>query len=308
MGPSREQVVGVVVTYFPDMPSLRELVAAAQPQVSALVVIDNTPATAAAERRCPALDGVEVISLAFNAGLAAGLNRGCEWARQRGASFALLFDQDSVPAPDMLERQATAWKAASASGLRVAAAGPRFTDNRGARVFPFLRIGALRNREVLPQTGDEFVPTDLLITSGCLIALDAFSDAGAMDESLFIDNVDIEWGFRARARGWTLIGAPQAILRHRIGDEHVAAPLLARLFGKHKAISHSPQRLYYITRNRIRLYWLPHVPLAWKAQDLLRLPAKIALSLWIAQDRRAMARALARGIVDGLANRGGVMP
>ena len=308
MGPSREQVVGVVVTYFPDIPSLRELLAAARPQVSALVVVDNTPATASVERRCPAVEGIDVISLGFNAGLAAGLNRGCEWARQRGASFALLFDQDSVPAADMLERQAAAWAAASAAGLRVAAAGPRFVDSRGARVFSFLRIGALRNREVLPQSGDEFVPTDLLITSGCLVALAAFGDAGPMDESLFIDNVDIEWGFRARARGWSLIGAPRAMLRHRIGDEHVAAPLLARLFGKHKAISHSPQRLYYITRNRIRLYWLPHVPLAWKAQDLLRLPAKIALSLWLAQDRRAVARALARGVIDGVANRGGVMP
>jgi hypothetical protein len=40
----------------------------------------------------------------------------------------------------------------------------------------------------------------------------------------------------------------------------------------------------------------------------LRLPAKIALSLWIAPDRRAAAKALARGVVDGFANRGGARP
>ena len=174
-------------------------------------------------------------------------------------------------------------------------------------MYPFLRLGLFRNQEVVPRPSDEFVRTDTLITSGCLIALAALNDTGPMDESLFIDNVDLEWGFRARARGWALIGAPRAELSHRIGDEHVAAPLWARALGKERAIRHGPQRLYYITRNRIRLYWLPHVPLAWKAQDLLRLPAKIVLSLWLAQDRAAAAKALARGVVDGAANRGGVM-
>lgn len=306
MGPSREEVVGVVVTYFPELPALRELLAAARPQVAALVIIDNTPADAPAARRCPPMDGAEIVSLGFNAGLAAGLNRGCEWARSHGASFALLFDQDSVPAPDMVERVAAAWSAASTSGLRVAAAGPRFLDDRGARVFPFVRIGLLHNQVVVPGPSDEFVRTDILITSGCLLALGCMAEVGPMDESLFIDNVDLEWGFRARARGWALIGAPQATLKHRIGDEHVAAPRWARLLGKDRAIRHGPQRLYYMTRNRIRLYWLPHVPLAWKAQDLLRLPAKILLSLWLAEDRPRVARALARGVLDGLANRGGV--
>lgn len=306
MGPSREQVVGVVVTYFPDVAALRALVDAARPQTASLVIVDNTPATAA-HRCCPPMDGVEIISTGFNAGLAAGLNRGCERARSRGARFVLLFDQDSVPAADMFERQAAAWAAATQSGLRVAAAGPRFADSRGARVFPFLRLGLLRNHEVVPRPEDEFVCTDTLITSGCLIAMAALDDAGPMDESLFIDNVDLDWGFRALARGWALIGAPRAVLSHRIGDEHVAAPAWARWFGKDRAIGHGADRLYYITRNRIRLYWRPHVPLAWKAQDLLRLPAKIVLSLWLAQDRAKVAKALARGVLDGVANRGGVM-
>jgi rhamnosyltransferase len=306
MGPSRERVVGVVVAYFPDRAALRELVSAARPQLKDLVIVDNTPA-AAGSRRCPPIEGVEILSSQANTGLAAGLNRGCAWAREQGAEFALLFDQDSVPASDMLDRLCAAWEAAAAAGLRVAAAGPRFIDSRGARVFPFLRLGVLRNHEVVPQPSDEFVRTDTLITSGCLVSLAALDDTGAMDESLFIDNIDLDWGFRARSRGWALIGAPRAVLSHRIGDDHVAAPRWARLFGKDQAIRHGPQRLYYITRNRIRLYWRPHVPLAWKAQDLLRLPAKIVLSIWLAQNRRASAQALRRGVVDGIADRGGVM-
>lgn len=270
-----------------------------------MVVVDNTPDGSAPP--IGSMPGVTCLRLGFNAGLAAALNRGCEWAQSRGAQHVLLFDQDSVPAPDMLARLIRAWSAAEAAGVQVAAAGPRFQDSRGAAVFPFLRVGLLRNRVVVPAPSEEFVLTHTLITSGCLVSCEALSDVGAMNESLFIDNVDLEWGFRAAHRGWSLIGAPEAMLAHSIGDDHVRSPWWARLFGKPMAIRHGAARLYYITRNRIRLYWMPHVPLKWKVQDLLRLPAKIVLSLWLAQDRAAAGSALARGVRDGLANRGGAM-
>jgi len=299
------QVAGVVVAHHPDLPALQRLLAAARPQLAAMVVIDNTPADSAVP--LPAMPGVEQVSRGVNAGLAAGLNQGCEWARARGFRFVLLFDQDSVPAADMLAQLIRAWDAAERAGIRVAAAGPRYGDDRGAPVYPFLRVGTLRNKVVTPAPHDVFVRTDVLITSGCLVSLEALNDVGAMDESLFIDNVDLEWGFRAKHKGWALVGAPQALLEHRLGDEHVPAPWWARLFGKQMAIRHGPTRLYYITRNRIRLYWMRHVPTAWKLQDLLRLPGKILLGLWLAPDRGAAAAALARGVADGLANRGGAM-
>jgi rhamnosyltransferase len=308
MLPSPDQVAAVVVAYHPDPILLERLFAAARPQVATIVVVDNTPAASGkAPLRAPA--GVHVLPLGANVGLAAGINRGCEFARAQGARFVLLFDQDSEPAEGMTQRLCEAWAAAAAQGRRLAAAGPRFEDDRGAHTAPFLRVGFPRNRAVDADGECQvFVDVDMLITSGSLVSAEALDDVGGMDESLFIDNVDIEWCFRAKARGWDLAGAPLATLAHRLGDEHVTAPAWARALGKASAIHHAPVRLYYITRNRIRLYWMAHVPLAWKAQDMLRLPAKIALSLWIAPDRREAAKALARGVVDGFANRGGARP
>ena len=307
MKPAPSRVVGVVVAYHPDLGLLQRLLAVLRPQVGHVVVVDNTP-RASAESLAGLPLGVELISHGCNMGLAAALNRGCECAWRRGADFALLFDQDSLPAADLVARLASAWSLAEAAGLRVAAAGPRFVDDRGAPVLPFARVGRLRLHAVRAEPGCEYVRTELLITSGCLVAREAMLNAGPMDESLFIDNVDIEWGFRAQARGWSLIGVPGALLQHRIGDAHEPAPAWARLAGKRRVIRHAPVRLYYITRNRIRLYWMRHVPLAWKTQDLLRLPGKLLLSIWMAGDRRGTARALAQGVVDGLAGRGGVKP
>jgi hypothetical protein len=218
MAPLPEQVAGVVVAYHPDLPALQKLVTAARPQLSALVVIDNTPADAVVP--IPAIEGVEHISRGFNAGVAEGLNQGFAWARAKGAKFVLMFDQDSVPAHDMLDQLIAAWNAAEAAGVRVAAAGPRFADDRGATVYPFLRVRILRNKALVPQADEKFIRTDTLITSGCLVSLAAIDDAGGMDESLFIDNVD----HRQRRSRVGLSCQAQGLGAYRGSTRRIAAP------------------------------------------------------------------------------------
>jgi rhamnosyltransferase len=302
MHPTYEQIAAVIVSYHPEVGALTRLLKAISPQVWQVIVVDNSPdgAGATIAAGCGAL----AIALGSNLGLAAGFNRGCDKARELGAAFVLLFDQDSEPVPDMVDQLCSAWAGAGErAGQRVAAAGPRFEDVRGGQPPSFLRVGFPRNREV-QATGELWVRTDVLISSGCLINMEALRTIGPMDEGLFIDNVDIEWGFRALAKGWILIGAGRAILRHNIGDAHVPTPWWLPLRRK-KVIRHSPVRLYYIMRNRILLYWLPHVPFAWKAQDLLRLPGKLVLGVAVAQDRRGSAAALLLGMVHGALGRRG---
>ena len=48
--------------------------------------------------------------------------------------------------------------------------------------------------------------------------LDALASIGAMKESYFIDNIDLEWCFRAKSKGYELIGTDQAVLYHAIGE------------------------------------------------------------------------------------------
>ena len=39
-----------------------------------------------------------------------------------------------------------------------------------------------------------------------------------MKESYFIDNIDLEWCFRAKSKGYELIGTDEAVLYHAIGE------------------------------------------------------------------------------------------
>lgn len=296
-------ICAIVVSYYPDQPLLAQVIEASLPQVDCLVIVDNTPGPGAALALNQPHDSqrLTVLRQSTNIGLAAALNVGIEFARSKGATHYLFLDQDSLPAPDMVKLLRLAWRDATRDQIRVAAVGPAFSDERGGAPPPFIKVHFPCNQIVQPSEGISYVATHLLITSGALVSETALSSTGLMNEWLFIDNVDIEWGFRAQALGWCLIGAPQAKLHHRIGDDHLLAPRWARwIFRRQIAVRHNDSRLYYIFRNRIALYHMATVPASWKLQDLMRLPFKIALCLSISKAPLQTARRILNGVRDGL--------
>jgi rhamnosyltransferase len=117
---------------------------------------------------------------------------------------------------------------------------------------------------------------------------------------LFIDNVDLEWCFRAKSMGFRIYGSARGKMGHEIGDKLVRVPGFAR-----EQIVHGPIRLYYIMQNRILLYWMPHVPRTWVAQNILRIPFKFAIFALFVPGRRANIGHMLRGIWHGLIGRSG---
>lgn len=298
------RVCAVVVAYFPDAAGLRRLFAATLPQVSALVLVDNGAGDAALRQADVPADkgGIVLLKQERNIGLAAAFNRGIAWARQGGYTHVLLLDQDSEPAPGMVAALGQAL-AASLGGRRIAAVGPRFHDAREDRFAPFVRVGFPLNHKIYDGGPDGLVACDFLISSGSLIPLEVLAEVGAMDEGLFIDNVDLEWGFRALAKGYALAGVCRATMHHRLGRGRRSLPL-----GLGHIVVHDPGRLYYIMRNRLLLYGLPHTPALWIAQDLPRVVAKFLLFSLLVPPRLRNIRHMLMGLRDGLRGRRGPLP
>lgn len=297
---ANRDVCAVIVTHNPDPTELPDVIARVAPQVRHVLVIDNATPADQLGRALPAPlpDGVEVIRSASNDGLGRAYNRGARLARDAGCRFVLLMDQDSVVAPDLVEKLVAADQELRASA-RVGAVGAAFVDAHTGRPAPFVRIGFPLNRKIpAPERG--CVEADFLISSGSLIALDVLDAVGGMDESLFIDNVDLEWSFRARAAGYRLFGVGAARMTHRIGNSVQRLPL-----GFGDIIVHGPVRLYYMMRNRVLLYRRTSTPHIWIAQDLPRLVLKLArLSLFV-KPRRRNLRAMVCGLADGVRGRSG---
>ena len=304
------RITSITVAFNPDPCRLVTQLATLRDQIDEIVVVDNGSAqpikTILAQPETATLIGgashINIIILAENQGIASGFNTGIATAREGGAEFVLLLDQDSVPAPDMVSRLLKGYQQASGENATggVAAVGPRIVDARDKHEFPFIRLGWFRNQHIrCADSHENLVACDFLISSGSLIAMTAFDKIGGFDEALFIDSVDLEWCFRARSARLSLYGICDAKLDHRLGDHRRV--VLNKIF----LVVHSPLRIYYITRNRILLYWRPHVPLKWKLKDLLRMAAKFMAIMLFVAPRREYLRMTLLAIRDGFANRGG---
>jgi rhamnosyltransferase len=243
---------------------------------------------------CEARRDVELVPLSENRGLAAALNAGIARARTRQRiSHVLLMDQDSVPEPGMVAALKAALERRSRD-MRVAAAGPCFHDPREGKDAPFVRVRFPVNRQ-LRCTGDcSEIACDFLITSGSLIPLAVLDEVGGMDDALFIDNVDLEWCFRAAAKGFALLGVCGARMLHHHGTARHRIPGMPR-----GIVVHSPRRLFYMMRNRVLLYRRAYAPRRWIAQDLPRLVVKFLLFSLLVPPRRVNARCMLAGLRAG---------
>lgn len=287
------QYCAVVVTWQPDLLKLAALLEALCSQHCPVVVVDNGSANSArlqilVESLQP---GACFIGWPDNRGLAAGLNQGIRWAQHRGCQGAFLFDQDSAIDHGFCQGMLQAWRQAHQLSGQVAAIGPRLQDPQSGRRTPFRRFRCLQRSDV-PAAKDLY-HTDFLITSGTLLCLEACARIGPMREDYFIDNIDLEWCFRAVAAGYVLYGTDLAVLQHRIG-EISGNPLVRRGVVVH----HSPLRSYYATRNRLHLRRQPYAPLDWKLRDALRLVVKTAWLLLFCPPRMAYLKQTLRGIRD----------
>lgn len=296
-----DQICAVVVTYHPHLELLRQNLVACRPQVDRLIIVDNGSSPAALEYINILTRDIDCITIKLkaNQGVATAQNHGIKKARAYGCSFVLLLDQDSSPAPNMVKALYQAASELTAEGLPFAAVGPKLVDRRTGVSTPFVHFNISgTTRMTCTRDSKKHILTDFIVSSGMLIPLTALQKVGLPEEGLFIDNVDLEWCFRARSMGLGIYGVCNATMTHSVGDR-------VKKFGRYVIHLHSPLRQYYIMRNRIALYQRDYSPWAWIIQDFARMLFKLlAFSLFF-YPRMQNLRMMLKGIKDGLVGKNG---
>ena len=237
----------------------------------------------------------DILALDTNSGVATAQNKGIAWAKEHRCSHVLFFDQDSVPSPGMVEHLLFALNHPAHSNRLIAAVGPRLVDRRTGASTPFVQFSVLGVIEKTYQKSDpgQLIETDFLVSSGMLIPLEILDKVGLPEEELFIDNVDLEWCFRARNMGLSVYGVNNAFMEHSVGDQVIK-------LGGHVIHLHNPSRQYYIMRNRILLYQRSYSPWGWIIQDFARMLFKLlAFSIFFGPRIQNLAMMI-KGIKDGL--------
>lgn len=263
-------VAGVVVLYQPA-PEVWDNLASYAPHLDRLYVVDNTLEPSDARRRCAeAVPGAECIASGSNLGIAAALNLAARKASDAGYRWLLTMDQDS-----------------------------RFADGDFARFLAAASredAGILSPRHALDEEngtgpGDGWEAVDVVMTSGNLLSLAVWAEAGPFHEPLFIDYVDHEYCRRLATKGFPVRRHRGIALRHSLGSLRVE-----RRFGlAFRPTHHDPLRRYYMARNRLYVmarYPRAVLPEAWAwAKELGKL-------LFFETRRREKLRYMGRGILD----------
>lgn len=295
------RIAAVVVTFQPDLHALNDELMALRPQVGTLIVVDNGSRNRHDLELLLQQYGACLEALPVNAGVAHAQNVGIALARSQGVTHVLLMDQDSVPAPDMVAKLLGAIQTLESNGHQVAAVGPRYVDDRYDLMPCFNRVNGFRMERLGCGCESSVIEADYLIASGSLIPLDVLECVGCMADDLFIDYIDIEWGLRARAAGFTCYGVCASRLGHRLGENPV------RFMGRWISVHH-PIRNYYFVRNALLTYRNRYVRWNWVIADLTNVVKLFLKSCVVGPQRWRRIRYMTMGCWHGLLNRSGPMP
>jgi hypothetical protein len=211
------------------------------------IVVDNGSGDGSAEQFSAEWSGVAdltILAQAVNAGFTGGSNAGVAIAKERGARWALLLNNDAVIEPDAIRRLVEEGE----RGDRVALLNPCILLGApstllwfgGARYSPWSGRPVHVGRQQAAAHGWD-APRDLPFATGCalLVRLDAVSDA-PFDVSLFGYAEDLDLSLRLRRAGWRLRYVPTAVVRHDDGTTYRRA-------------GGDALRFYFGTRNLIRV-------------------------------------------------------
>lgn len=286
------RVSAVIVVYFPDMEQLYKLIGLLSAQVQSIVVVDNSENSSKLSFTDSKTE-LHYIKLDENQGIAKAQNIGIVKAKELGTIDVILFDQDSTPSLSLVKDLLTAREVAKNDGIHVAAIGPSHIDTDSNEPSSFVTTDNKKVALFQPDLSKQYMACDFIIASGCLMEMIVLDKIGLMEEALFIDCVDIEWGFRAKSFGLTSLFAPRAQMHHKIGG----SPLM---FLGRAITTHAPLRHYYFYRNFYLLLARNYVPLVWKKHVFLKSILQACVFCLLLRPRLQHLKAIVKGIYHGV--------
>src|SRR5687767_14800800 len=225
-------IAGTVVLYHPDGREVLRNILSYLPYVELLIVIDNTevPDTDLGEQIKSTGAAIRYIANNENKGIAAALNMAAQIAFNEGFAWLLTMDQDSYFDKEEMEKYLSNFRHLFYNQTRVAVVAPSHDESRIAMGL------AAQHKKVTT-----------VITSGSLMQLSLWNEAGGFCEKLFIDEVDHEYCYRLIERGNTIVQFVNIFLNHRLGTKTTGGYLGA--VANRERVIHSPRRVYFMVRN-----------------------------------------------------------
>ena len=250
----------IIVLYYPTEEQLNDLLGMLSHEHSPVIFVDNTPEIVNDKLlSLSKTNNRDIIYLPqlVNKGIAEAQNIGIERAKKNpNLQYIIFFDQDSIIKKGFVEKMTNEYLRIEQEGIKIAAIGPTVINLDKEEKYKQESTSGRQNR-------DGFYLASALISSGMMISIETLNAVGLMESKLFIDAVDFEWCWRAKAKGYDCCMTENVFLPHKVGIQDKS------FFGYTILIS-SPIRYFYQYRNFIWLIKRSYVPFNWKIKNLLR--------------------------------------
>lgn len=277
----------VYITYEPNVDLLSRSLLSLKDQVDTIFVVDNASSCFLGDL-FENDSNIHLIRLNKNQGIAAAQNVGIRKAQALNFDYIMLSDQDTLYPSDYISTMLPSFKIKD----NVAAVAPRFIDNNKSYSDGFISTDSIFFAQFHPISGNHEIQQ--CIASGQIIRVGALASIGLMLESLFIDWVDIEWCWRARAKGYSILGNADVTIAHQLGDEAVNV-------GFRQVNLRSPMRHYYITRNAFYLaLYKSYLPLTKRVVLFIRSFRYLVSFPLLAKPRGKNLKAVVLGFLHGI--------
>ncbi len=248
-------IIGIIVSYQPNIEDLVRNINDVLEQVDSLLLIENGSSDHIQTQITSHLNDkkIKIFLEDKNLGLAKAQNIGILKGLELGGDYFLFLDDDSRLTKGSVGELKQEFEVNPKLGI---AACNIIHENSSKEQKYWIKTKWFYKRMGFTSLIRKLENVNTVISSGSLVSREVIEKCGLMREDYFIDYIDIEYCLRVRANSFTISVIRSAELRHKLGNtKSIQVGKLA-----FHPTNHNPERRYYMIRNRIwtwKLYALP---------------------------------------------------
>jgi rhamnosyltransferase len=298
------RILGHIHTYNDDDVidrSLSALINQTYP-LEEILIVDNASTDKTLSRVFP--KQVTLVRHATNLGTSGSVITGFKYALQKGFEWIWVFDADSAPHGDALERLVRLYQSFSLglqAQTRVLSSLP--VDSTSRRPYHAGVFTPMGIRQAPFQFEKDYYEFEETMWTGCLFKLDSVRKIGLPSADYVLDWGECEYSYRGMRTGQKAFMHQGSIVEHNIGG-HTSLTLNTHYLGpiRFKTAEFPPIRCYYLVRNCAYFWLYEYQGLHPKALVIGFLALTLFTLNFIVRPRKHLCHIVAclRGIWDGL--------
>lgn len=272
-----KNIIALVTVYYPNEQSINNIKAIID-QVDYCYICDNSPSE---NTILASLAKSKYIFNGKNLGLSLAFNKVLKEYPFQDDDFVIFFDQDSSIYKGYIQSLVNEYEQSEKQGLKIGGIGPNFYNSFNSE------------NDTLLNTKISSVPikADSIMTSSFLCKYLTLKDIGFWNEEVFLDLSDWDLCWRMKQNGYSCFITPTVTLKHTLGKGE-------KKLGFIRVKEGNAFRIYYQTRDCLRLISKKYVPFKYKIRFVLMLTVRPIVHLIVLSNKKERIRYFIKGIHD----------